>query len=583
MASRNIYFKTLRQDDYGFWSEFLNSLANRSLTRLKSSKELRKQKSRKNWTNRLAREGGKYETVASRKQNPRRPQLYSPQERLGFTPRHQSCSLAVIGRYFPPAFGWSKERKDLLVGVCFDEKDVLLQRLMMYDGGTYGRPYDFYNKEDAEHFLRKMLRDKVWHTTAESLAAEGILRRDEGQYNEVMARLRWNVDGTSKIVIFSNSDESRLLAQIRALDLKKKFLATGLCTEEYKVPIGKYDANNPFCGLDDYSLDSRIADLEKVRLMKNNELDKLLRHSAISKQDLLWEHTRLRQERDQLKALLVPSIDRVSDETMLSKITRFSSELWTGSATKVDQKNYQSLYAYCFKLSQVSQMPLSEKTIEAQQISFVQMMDQLEMTQYQSATPLVYLVTLMSQNPNNMLLKQAVVSLAAHVPPEAWHEPLQDGINKGITPLHVLIGACENTVLSDDLLNFLYHLIDSTAITQLCKIADGPVTYTPLHLLLVILQNKLCQEKKFVDLITRKINLTSLDMWQEPGLLPLGLIRCIQLSNDGVDCQHLFKAISLRTTSKQWFDVVELSESQAETPFNMLLKSFKRFKITVRP
>ena len=88
------------------------------------------------------------------------------------------------------------------------------------ENGSVHRPNDGEKKE-LEERLKENLANQTFHTSYESLAKHaGTLGRQKS--NEVLAGLSWNLDGSSQLTIFSDNLESRLLAQLRAADLKKR-------------------------------------------------------------------------------------------------------------------------------------------------------------------------------------------------------------------------------------------------------------------------------------------------------------------------------------------------------------------------
>lgn len=299
MSINPFLFKVLRADIYNYWNEYLDTLICGDKSELRHG-------NRKLFTTRLA-QSGCYEVVPT-KPNPDRRPLFDNIQRIGFTHRHSSHSYAT-SRYFPKPFGHSTKRAEELVGVLFDIKDVLLQRIMTYDGGTFKRPYDFDTKEEAEAFLKSAESAKKLHSNLQSLEETGIAK-GESFHNEVMARTRWNTDGSSKIVYFTNNPESRKIACIRAVDLKKKLLDTGKCDEEYITPIVGY--NKSAHSLDDYDINKRVEELLQIINMEN--LEKYLKDQkvGISAKDLQKEFVILESARSEFETIIA-SKEPISD------------------------------------------------------------------------------------------------------------------------------------------------------------------------------------------------------------------------------------------------------------------------------
>ena len=79
-------------------------------------------------------------------------------------------------------------------------------------------------------------------------AIENPAYRDK--YNEVLARMRWNTDGTSKVIIGRDTLESRLLAQDYARIIRQRINERAKemnqpVDENYQIPICYYLPNDP--------------------------------------------------------------------------------------------------------------------------------------------------------------------------------------------------------------------------------------------------------------------------------------------------------------------------------------------------
>jgi len=214
-------FKTIRSDDLDFWDEFAKELIDPSADK----PELRGTKD-KNTDIRLPftvkLKNGEYKVVPTSKEEKRKipGEEYNEADKKKFS-RHQSTSYSNYqAGYNPPYFGHNVSRSELLVGVSFAPEDCQLKRIMMYDLGTIGRPYDFQTKKEAKKFIIENLASGMYHTSLASLQVTG-LTRGHNKHNEVMAKLQWTRN--SSITVFSDNLESRLLAQLRALDLKNRF------------------------------------------------------------------------------------------------------------------------------------------------------------------------------------------------------------------------------------------------------------------------------------------------------------------------------------------------------------------------
>ena len=133
-------FKTIRCDAFDFWNDVANSLVNPAQNRV----ELRKGP-RDSFAARLKKDQSGYEVVVTDKT--KRSSLHGI-EKIQYS-KHQSVSYTnyAVG-FSPPFFGHDRLRLDLIVGISFHPKDIILQRLMRYDGGTLDRTsYSFRHQE----------------------------------------------------------------------------------------------------------------------------------------------------------------------------------------------------------------------------------------------------------------------------------------------------------------------------------------------------------------------------------------------------------------------------------------------------
>lgn len=221
--------KTIRADSDDFWDTFADELVYPSLVK----PELRPV-GRKAHTVKL--KNGQYVIMPTDKKTKRAiaGEELDTDDKAHFS-RHQSTSYVnAAANYRPGYFGHRATRQNLMVGVSFAPEDCKLKRIMMYDNGTYNRPYDFNSEAEAKRFLQHKLSQGEWFTSLNDLEVNA-LRTRQNRYNEVMAKVRWT--SKSSVTIFSNNLESRLLAQARAHDLRLRFAKRGLNIE---VPITFY-------------------------------------------------------------------------------------------------------------------------------------------------------------------------------------------------------------------------------------------------------------------------------------------------------------------------------------------------------
>lgn len=203
---------------------------------------------------------------------------YSQKEKEGFS-HHNSTSLIRSDLRAPP-FGFNK-RLNKLVGFYFKIEscgvlNALLNRMFIYDGGTVGRPYDFDTAEEANKYYEEKVGEVLFSDLAKFIKRLLEVKNQES-LNEVLARLRWNLDGSTGVCIASDTLEARLLAIEYARTmrnfLKAQYRELGLkFPVAYQVPIKFYcrDKQGPL--FKDYSLDQQLVDKQEAisAFYKNN-------------------------------------------------------------------------------------------------------------------------------------------------------------------------------------------------------------------------------------------------------------------------------------------------------------------------
>ena len=180
--------------------------------------------------------------------------LFSKEEKASLS---KHCSTTLVTRKItPPIFGHSRDRREKLVGVIIALKDARINRAFIYDNGTIGRPYDHDTKELADAYYHAKVKGKNPVLFEDINALEAALAKTNNPvlFNEVLARLRWNLDGSSKLFIASDTLEARLLAQEYARlllnRLRQQAIENGLqLNKDYYVPICFYLPNTPKHGV----------------------------------------------------------------------------------------------------------------------------------------------------------------------------------------------------------------------------------------------------------------------------------------------------------------------------------------------
>jgi ankyrin repeat protein len=188
---------------------------------------------------------------------------YTPEEKQGFSKKQSVSIISIDKKYYPPVFGHNRDRREELVGVMFFsdkiEKDshVLPSIIMSYDGGTVSRSYDFDSLEMAQQYFDDKKQD-VWHDRVESLI-NVEMKHNAVYYNEVLARIRWLInDDRCQVGVFADNLKSRLIAQMRAADIKNN-------TEQEFIPISFYiSAKESEEKVYPYYLEDQRKDLERA-------------------------------------------------------------------------------------------------------------------------------------------------------------------------------------------------------------------------------------------------------------------------------------------------------------------------------
>ena len=179
-----------------------------------------------------------------------KPSRFTNAEKKGFS---QSNSTTLVTREVtPPLFGFNRDRRDKLVGIRIGLCDALLtERLFIYDGGTVGRPYHHDTQESAEQYHKDKVtcKNPILYAYLDDFKKAIANARNAGNYNEVLARIRWSTDVNNQIIIGSDSLEARLLAQDYARIMLNRLNAQAAENHQtlnphYYIPICFYNVKN---------------------------------------------------------------------------------------------------------------------------------------------------------------------------------------------------------------------------------------------------------------------------------------------------------------------------------------------------
>ncbi|MBX9587019.1 MAG: hypothetical protein K2X50_07145 [Gammaproteobacteria bacterium] len=171
--------------------------------------------------------------------------MLTPEQKQGYT-QAQSCTL--IGDIQSPPFGFRKDRNDTLYGLITDIQDAHIQRLLMDDGGTVGRKFEYEDLEAAQMKLRIYYsHDRLFFSPKEirTFKNNNTLRdKWKNVTNELLARLRFN-PYRSVVCICADSLEARLLAYDFAEELWEHYCAYAkkqgvVINNNYRIPVVFY-------------------------------------------------------------------------------------------------------------------------------------------------------------------------------------------------------------------------------------------------------------------------------------------------------------------------------------------------------
>lgn len=214
------YVKTLRADSSAFFLDFIDGITHSPTQQIKHA---------------LRSELKSSYTVKGDGVHERSTKLpqYTAEQKSSFS-KAQSTSYILPG-VNQKLFGHDNRNK--LVGVAIAPKDVLINRLFMYDRGTISRPYDFMNRTSAEAYYIQNFGTNLFNNLDDFSDA---IRSDLTRHNEALARLRWNTDGSSNVMIYTDNLASRMSAQVLAklLWLRIQERNHEFTTEQYTREFG---------------------------------------------------------------------------------------------------------------------------------------------------------------------------------------------------------------------------------------------------------------------------------------------------------------------------------------------------------
>lgn len=221
IISPPFYAKALRSDERAFFLDFIDGITHSPQQQVKHPL---RSGNKKRYT---VKADGVHERATKTPQ-------YTQEQKLSYSsPQSTSYILPNIRQKL---FG-HQTRANRLIGVGIHPKDALVNRMFIYDGGTVNRPYDFDTRSSANSYYQTK-KDRVLFSQLSAFTT--AIKSNHHQHNEVLARLRWNTDGTSCIFIYSDNLETRLLAQLfaRLLWLRLQARASEFSDVTYQQTFG---------------------------------------------------------------------------------------------------------------------------------------------------------------------------------------------------------------------------------------------------------------------------------------------------------------------------------------------------------
>ena len=231
----NFVIKSLRADQFCFFRDFLKTIIDGESAPLRHG-------AKKQLT--VTAKG-----IFKREPNhdpslPLKTPQYTPEQKQGYS-KAQAASLGTP-EHFPIVFGLTSSRQDTLTGVLIevDPNVLFTDRNYIYDGGTVSRPYDFDDLTSAQQYYQRARDNKILFAKDEINDFICAIKCSNN-YNEVLARLRWGNNQTSKIFIASDTLVCRLQAVEYARLLKQRLVALDPANINITIPIIYYMPSNP--------------------------------------------------------------------------------------------------------------------------------------------------------------------------------------------------------------------------------------------------------------------------------------------------------------------------------------------------
>jgi len=196
----------------------------------------------------------------------KKPQ-YTKEQKSGYS-NFQSTTMGTVD-FFPKVFGFKKNRD--IIGVILHPDNVLLSnRLLIYDTGTVKRPYDFDDLDEAKGYAYDKINDSLFAADAVD-DFEQAIKREGRSYNEALVRIKGTADENLRVFINTDNLNARLTAQEYARIIKNRLHQSGLCNEDYQVPIIYYTPDEPTLNFKSYTQAEQQLDYLQARAIVKNK------------------------------------------------------------------------------------------------------------------------------------------------------------------------------------------------------------------------------------------------------------------------------------------------------------------------
>lgn len=307
---QHFFGKSLRADEFCFFDEFLDTLPIKDIDE-KNRKSRTRYSEHKPYTSR-----GTEIIDRNLKRQFGLAKQYTDKEKNEYT-SYQSISY-FSAAHGTPVFGWQKGRSARLLGII--GVDVLPNRLTIYDNGTVNRPYEGSNQTA----LLGRVQQQTASTNQLAFDIDELDKFKErvensSQYNEILGRIRWNIEKSS-VCVFSDNIQTRWIAinwaskmDVKLHALSDQAFQAGMISEDeyrgfksHKTRITFYNYHDKVTG--EFSESERQQDIKKALEIFDDELERKRRFSEDEFEFLL-----IVDDKDRLEEI-------IQDDVLMNKL-----------------------------------------------------------------------------------------------------------------------------------------------------------------------------------------------------------------------------------------------------------------------